>query len=218
MTTLNDVAKFFLSKVDRENGDLITHLKLQKLIYYAQAWSIVLFGEQLFEGKLEAWKNGPVSPEVYQEYKQYDKKIPIPEPDDFEETLFSEQELSLLNLINDTYGNFSASKLWKLSHSEHPWLMARKGISDNKASKKEIIPEWIQAYYSNFVDINSDSIHHLAFSESKDIDSLITLNKGEKAVQIEHSKLHQHFSPKKEESHTGNIKVAVRRPRAGVCI
>lgn len=67
--TANDVAKWFLSRVDRDSGDSITHLKLQKLVYYAQAWNLAHFGEPLFDEELKAWTHGPVAPSVWHEYK-----------------------------------------------------------------------------------------------------------------------------------------------------
>ena len=50
-----DVANWFTCNIDREVGDSITHLKLQKLIYYAQAWSLALKGKTLFEEEIQAW-------------------------------------------------------------------------------------------------------------------------------------------------------------------
>ncbi len=65
----NDVANWFLCNIDREAGDSITHLKLQKLLYYAQAWSLVLKGKSLFEEDFEAWAHGPVLPSIFEQYK-----------------------------------------------------------------------------------------------------------------------------------------------------
>ncbi|HEU0080276.1 MAG TPA: type II toxin-antitoxin system antitoxin SocA domain-containing protein, partial [Longimicrobiaceae bacterium] len=64
-----DVAAWFLNEVDRKSGDSITNLKLQKLVYYAQAWAVTLLGRPLFEEKVEAWAHGPVGDVVYQAYK-----------------------------------------------------------------------------------------------------------------------------------------------------
>lgn len=55
-----DIAAWFLNEVDRKAGDSITNLKLQKLVYYAQAWAVTLLGRKLFEEKVEAWAHGPV--------------------------------------------------------------------------------------------------------------------------------------------------------------
>ena len=211
MATAIDVAKFFLSKVDRDNGDVITHLKLQKLVYYSQAWSLVLRGQELFEDTIEAWKNGPVSPSVWDEYKTYADRTPIPYSCDFDEKILSEDELNLLSQIVSTYGEFTASKLWKLSHKEYPWLEARRGIPADHPSKEVITPKSMKDYYSNFVDINYKTIHSEVFSEEKDLGSLITLNDGEKFVQIRSDDLYQYFESNSSEKN--KIKVNVRRSR-----
>ena len=44
----------------------MTTWKLQKLCYYSQAWSLVWDDEPLFTEKIEAWANGPVIPDLYQ--------------------------------------------------------------------------------------------------------------------------------------------------------
>jgi len=66
-----DIANWFLCHIDRDAGDSITHLKLQKLLYYAQAWCIVLSGKSLFEDDFEAWSHGPVLPGIYHDYKHF---------------------------------------------------------------------------------------------------------------------------------------------------
>ena len=85
MYSAETIANWFLINIDRESGDSITHLKLQKLLYYAQAWYMVLTENEaepiLFEEKIEAWTHGPVVREVYNKYSEmrYDS---IPRPDD----------------------------------------------------------------------------------------------------------------------------------------
>ena len=52
-------------------GDLMTNLRLQKLLYFAQGWHLARFGRPLFDASIEAWPYGPVVPEVYRAYKEY---------------------------------------------------------------------------------------------------------------------------------------------------
>ncbi len=66
--TANQIADWFLGSIDRGAGDSITHLKLQKLIYYAQAWSLALFKTSLFNEDLQAWVHGPVAPSIYRRF------------------------------------------------------------------------------------------------------------------------------------------------------
>jgi uncharacterized phage-associated protein len=49
----------------------MSNLKLQKLMYYAQGFSLVLFNKPLFPERIEAWIHGPVIPAVYHKYKGY---------------------------------------------------------------------------------------------------------------------------------------------------
>jgi uncharacterized phage-associated protein len=67
MLSCHDVAKYFLSLTDEDAGDLISNLKLQKLVYYAQGFHLALYDELLFEETIEAWTHGPVIPEMKQE-------------------------------------------------------------------------------------------------------------------------------------------------------
>ncbi len=156
MANVLDVADYFLLRVDRDSGDAITHLKLQKLVYYAQAWSLVFRGESLFPNEIQAWKHGPVVAEVWTEYANYGNTT-IPEPPEPDKTYdkFSNDELRVLDLVWDTYGELSASKLRKLTHEELPWQLARRGMPDDANSKEPVLQEDMKSYYTDFVEIDN---------------------------------------------------------------
>ena len=91
--------------LSRERGIEITNLKLQKLLYYAQAWNLVFTGEPLFEADIEAWVHGPVVPSIFRRFKIF-RWSPIttelhPPHDEALE--------AHLGQILDTYGKFGAS-------------------------------------------------------------------------------------------------------------
>ncbi|MBD2384884.1 SocA family protein [Cylindrospermum sp. FACHB-282] len=120
MLSCHDVAKYFLAQTDEDAGDLISNLKLQKLLYYAQGFHLALYDKPLFSEPIEAWRYGPVVPEVYHEYKNCGSDaIPIPEDIDFSK--FNEQTVELLNEVYNVYGQFSAWKLRNMTHNEDPW-------------------------------------------------------------------------------------------------
>lgn len=115
------VAKYFLSITDRkESGDLISNLKLQKLLYYAQGYSVALYGVKnpLFPEKVYAWKHGPVVKRTYHHYSSYgDEALPAeaaPALDDGTRAFLDE--------IYRVYGRFSAWALREMTHRESPWL------------------------------------------------------------------------------------------------
>jgi uncharacterized phage-associated protein len=133
MISCFDVANFFLSKADEEAGDLISNLKLQKLVYYAQGFHLAMFGQPLFPEKIEAWVHGPVIPELYQKYKDCGSN-PLPPPNNFDIDIFSSEILELLNDVQEVYGQFSAWKLRSMTHEEMPWsgTATRQNISNEK--------------------------------------------------------------------------------------
>jgi uncharacterized phage-associated protein len=65
-----DIANYFIWLAN-ETGSFVSNLKLQKLVYYAQAWHLAIHETALFEEDFEAWVHGPVIPVLYQKYKQF---------------------------------------------------------------------------------------------------------------------------------------------------
>ncbi|MEO5372871.1 MAG: DUF4065 domain-containing protein [Alphaproteobacteria bacterium] len=120
MAAVRDVASHFLAlaAVD-EDGEGLTHLKLQKLLYYAQGFHIAISGGRLFPETIEAWDHGPVVPAAWQAYREFGSApIPTPEATD---TALEEEQRDLLNDVWNTYGQFSAWKLRNMTHEEPPW-------------------------------------------------------------------------------------------------
>ncbi len=116
-----DVARYFLAIVDEEAGDNMTHLKLQKLLYYAQGFHLALHGgEPLFEEPIEAWDHGPVVPQIYQLFKHYANN-PIEHPESFDPQDYAPEVRELLDAVYRVYGQFTAWKLRDLTHREAPW-------------------------------------------------------------------------------------------------
>lgn len=128
MLTCQDVAKYFLAQIDEDAGDLISNLKLQKLVYYAQGFHLALYDEPLFNEPIEAWTHGPVVPELYHTYKEYGAN-PIPIPTDINFSCYEPRIRELLDDVYNVYGQFSAWKLRNMTHNESPWLEARAGNS-----------------------------------------------------------------------------------------
>ena len=145
--TVFDVAKYFLSRVEFEAGSLMTHLKLQKLCYYAQAWHLVFENVPLFDEHFEAWAHGPVSPSLFQEYKGYSYH-PIPAPEDFDDHMFNSPQKETLEAVWDTYGQFEAKYLEDLTHQENPWITARGNCQPGEICTNTISLELMKEYYS----------------------------------------------------------------------
>lgn len=131
--------------LSRERNIDITNLKLQKLLYYAQAWNLVFTGKPLFSEEIEAWVHGPVVPKVFRRFKEYrwntiDANVTPVEDDAL---------LAHLGQVLDTYGKFGASQLERLTHQEGPWQKARKGYPVDASSNEVIDHASMQEFYSN---------------------------------------------------------------------
>ena len=151
MYTPIQIADYFLLKLSEDKGDTISPLKLQKLVYYAQAWHYTIFSEPLFDERIEAWVNGPVTPSIYAKYAGTLKnqnidlaKYPIIE------TEFPNNTALLLNDVSNIYGERSGSYLENLTHSERPWIEARGILPPYAKCKAEITLESMKTFYSQF--------------------------------------------------------------------
>jgi len=123
MASVFDVASYILSKADLDEGDGITHLKLQKLVYYAQGFSVVLLGRPLFPETIEAWTHGPVVPELYNKYRHFGPNVISQTQGGTPDNLTTEEK-TLIDDVFSVYGEYSASKLRNLTHNETPWMEA----------------------------------------------------------------------------------------------
>ena len=142
MATLTcfDVADYFLTLANEDVGDSIPNLKLQKLVYYAQGFSLALRGEALFDEPIEAWTHGPAIPELYHKYKEHGANA-IDKPENVDFTKYDDGVKSLLNQIYEEYGQFSAWKLREMSHEEEPWM------SGNARTDKIITHKDLKKYF-----------------------------------------------------------------------
>lgn len=137
-----DVAKLIL----KEHGPM-SAMKLQKLVYYCQAWSLVWDERPLFSEKIKAWANGPVVPALYQAHKgrfEVEARHIDGNPDLIDDT-GRETVLAVLNY----YGDKTAQWLSDLTHAERPWKEAREGLAEGVRGEREITLAAMNEYYSS---------------------------------------------------------------------
>lgn len=150
-TTYDKIADYFIG-LSNETGGLITNLKLQKLVYYAQAWSLALNNKELFNDDFEAWVHGPVLRALYDKYKVL-RWTPINKEVNFAavQGSFSSEVQKLLAEVAETYFELDAYKLERLTHSEEPWIEARGSLADNEVCSNTISKDTMKRYYTNLV-------------------------------------------------------------------
>jgi uncharacterized phage-associated protein len=121
------VVQYYINKCDVVSGDSITHLKLQKLLYYTQAWGLVILNKRIFNERFQAWAHGPVLSTLYSKLKNHSYNNMAGEI--LVEEINLKKIESHLDNVWDSYGELSAKHLEYLTHTELPWLHARGGIS-----------------------------------------------------------------------------------------
>ena len=148
MLTCYDVAKYFI-KLANDTGSFISNLKLQKLVYYAQAWHLAIHDSPLFDEDFEAWVHGPVIPSLYQEYKKFGWK-PILE--DVSLPNIPEQTINFLDEVAQEYFACDAYELERMTHVEEPWIYARNSLPLDAPCNEIISKESMKSYYKSRVE------------------------------------------------------------------
>lgn len=140
MAKVIDVAEYILNEL----GTTSTW-KLQKLVYYSQAWHCVWHDNPLFKEKIQAWANGPVCRKLYDVHQgQYSVKTVGGNIENLKES-----EKKTVDKIVKYYGKFNGQELSDITHSEEPWKEARKGLGPTDRGESTITLESMSSYYSS---------------------------------------------------------------------
>ena len=124
----------------------LTTMKLQKLVYYSQAWSLVWDDRPLFKSRIEAWANGPVVPDLY---RWHSGEFEVSDcPKGSPENLTQEQKDTIRAVVR-FYGSRSSQWLSDLTHRELPWLEAREGLAPGQRGRREIPLFAMAEYYGS---------------------------------------------------------------------
>jgi uncharacterized phage-associated protein len=141
MANVHDVAAYILQHCGK-----MTTMKLQKLVYYSQAWSLVWDEKPLFADRIEAWANGPVVPALYEIHRgQFEvSDWPKGSPD-----ALAPAERETIDAVCNDYGSKTSQWLSDLTHMEEPWRQAREGVAPGERSNREITPAALSEYYGS---------------------------------------------------------------------
>jgi uncharacterized phage-associated protein len=141
MATAHDAAAYILQR----NHGPMSAMKLQKLLYYSQAWSLVWDESPLFGERIQAWSNGPVIRDIYDRHRG---RFELHDWQWGDPNQLSKSQKDTIEAIVESYGEKNAQWLSDLSHLEKPWIEARKGIPFGERCENEITPASMHEYYS----------------------------------------------------------------------
>lgn len=140
MATVHDVAAYILN----QRGSM-TAMKLQKLVYYCQAWALVWDEKPLFQNRIEAWANGPVVRTLYERHRG---QFQVDRWDGHPENLTA-SERETIDAVLSVYGDKTSQWLSDLTHRERPWLDARAGLDPGSRGGREITHAAMAEYYGS---------------------------------------------------------------------
>lgn len=143
MAAVIDVAQCIL-----ELTGPISSWKLQKLVYYSQAWHCVWEDKSLFDAKIEAWANGPVCRELYERHRG---TFIVDNFAGGDCSRLTAGERESVEKVVEFYGRFDGQQLSDLTHMEAPWKNARAGLSPSERGNVEITLEAMSEYYGGLI-------------------------------------------------------------------
>jgi uncharacterized phage-associated protein len=124
----------------------MTAMKLQKLVYYCQAWSLVWDERPMFRDRIEAWANGPVVPALYQEHKG---KFKVRKWSHGDPSALSPDATATIDAVLAFYGTKSSQWLSDLTHTERPWREARGSLAPGERGVQTISHASMAEYYTS---------------------------------------------------------------------
>ena len=138
-STVHDVAAAVLARVGPTEA-----MKLQKLVYYSQAWHLALTDRPLFSAPIEAWKDGPVVQELWQGHRG---RRTVARWEDGNPAALPQHSAAVVDLVCQVYGGLSGDELSELTHQELPWRQARGATPDGQWSRAAIRTDTMTSYY-----------------------------------------------------------------------
>ena len=141
MANAHDVAAYILER----QGEMTT-MKLQKLVYYSQAWSLVWDEEPLFPEPIEAWANGPVVRDLYERHRG---KFKVRTWRGGDPRKLTATQKETIDAVLGFYGDKSSQWLSDLTHNEDPWRLARGDLSAGERGSSVISHAGMMEYYSS---------------------------------------------------------------------
>jgi len=138
VTTASQLADYYIWFAN-DVGSYLSNHKLQKLLYYAQAWYLAFEDKPLFDEDFEAWVHGPTIPALFYEYKEVEK----PE--------FPQEVQEFLDELSDEYFFCDAYELELMVRREDPWIKARGDLPKDEPSHAIITKELMREFYKTRV-------------------------------------------------------------------
>lgn len=148
---VNTIADYIIQCLNVDERMDLINLKLQKLLYYLQAWSLGINNEPFLKSSFEAWVHGPVCKELYDRFKETKSLYSFITLSDLldinPKTKIDPADVEFINFILENYAGFSGAELEVMTHKEKPWIEARNGLEPMERGNRIISEESMSAFY-----------------------------------------------------------------------
>lgn len=141
MLAADEVASVIIAR----NGPWLDAMRLQKLLYYVQAWHVAVTDRPLFPEPIKAWRDGPVVPEVRKARVERDTRRAATQ--DIDNIRLDDLTSDLIDLVLAAYGSMSGDELSALTHVEEPWKQARGDSPEEAHGYRPITLESMAEFY-----------------------------------------------------------------------
>lgn len=161
-TNIQDVVDYIIGQFADEDGSL-SILKLQKLLYYVQAWHLAFGLGPLFAGRFQAWVHGPVNRQVYDRFKDTHSLFATVSRESirqgFDANAMPPKARNHIDEILEAYGPFSGVQLENMTHEETPWLETRGNLKSFERCEDELNEKTMQEFFANLLNEDAKVNH-----------------------------------------------------------
>ncbi|QTE36536.1 DUF4065 domain-containing protein [Mucilaginibacter gossypii] len=159
ITEVKDIKRidsYILSEYILQNWGPMSHLKLQKILYYIEGYHLAYFNDSVIDDDFQAWVHGPVSKKIYDSLKNksilhteltYQKSEGENNPDEVLKNTLTQDQVDFINETVEELSKISSTQLENMTHSEEPWINARRGYSAADRCEVVIDKELMKKYY-----------------------------------------------------------------------
>jgi uncharacterized phage-associated protein len=159
LPSAQDVAAVIIARVQPDP------MKLQKLLYFVNAWNLTWYDEPIFPDVVEGWREGPMVDAVYQDYKHVGW-LPILEPVSGTPTALTDRDLQVLDAVLAAYGGMSGPELSDLTHQEAPWQEAWSRRGSKTRGRQPIDPGAVRSFHRRRADFGGRHDPDQGFEEA----------------------------------------------------
>ncbi len=145
---IDDVCDYLIVRVNE--AGYLNVLKLQKLLYYVQAWYLAFENRKCFKGDFQAWVHGPVSRKIYDRFKDksmYSRVRASEIRNEFDPENLPKPVRKHIKVVLEAYAEFSDDQLEEMTHKELPWQEARGDCSPRDRCETPIRETTMRDYY-----------------------------------------------------------------------